>query len=269
MAVAKGTIRPRDPGLVFDESIPRHWFGGNALATHIANGVNLLFPAGERFFVRSVRHYLDRIEDPALREQVKGFFGQEGRHARAHEQFFERLSAQGYRVDAFLRAYERIAYGFIEPISPPALRLAVTAAAEHFTAIMAENALRERFLDHAHPTMRDLLFWHAAEEIEHKAVAFDVLSAVAPGYPLRVAGLAIAALCLGAFWTAGALTLLAQDAREGGVKLGEELQKLRNHPIGQKVFLHGIRSYLRRDFHPTQIDNGRLALEYLTSKGMA
>ena len=65
--------------------------GGHALATHVVNGVNLLFPAGERFFVRSVRHFLDAVEDPALRAQVRGFAGQEGWHAQAHEAFFRVL----------------------------------------------------------------------------------------------------------------------------------------------------------------------------------
>ena len=72
------------------------------VATHIANGVNLLFPAGERFFVRSVKHYLDRIEDEHLKERVRGFFGQEGRHAKEHDVFNRILEEQGYDVDRFL-----------------------------------------------------------------------------------------------------------------------------------------------------------------------
>jgi uncharacterized protein len=261
--------KPRDPGIEFDETIPRHWFAGNALATHLANGVGMLFPAGERFFVRSVRHYLDKLEDPALREQVRGFFAQEGRHARAHEKFFERLEAQGYDVGGFLRVYERIAYGFLERSFPPSYRLAVTVALEHFTAIMAEGALRDRYLDKAHPALRDLLFWHAAEEIEHRAVAFDVLAAVAPGYGLRMAGLVLASLALAAFWAAGTLTLLEQDRRRGDVDLLAELGKMKNHPIGRRVFLRGIESYLRRDFHPLQSDTDDLAGQWLAERGMA
>src|SRR4051794_7855651 len=95
------TITPRNPDLGFDASIPRHWFGGNAFATHLVNGVNLPFPAGERFFVRSVRRYVAELDDPALVEQARGFFGQEGRHAQAHERFFEVLEAQGYPVHRF------------------------------------------------------------------------------------------------------------------------------------------------------------------------
>src|ERR1700722_19895873 len=100
-------LRPRSPGVDLDAPVPRHWFGGNVVATHVVNGVNLLFPAGERFFVRSVNHYKDRVTDPLLRAQIKGFFAQEGRHAHEHERVFRLLADQGYDVDGFLRVYER------------------------------------------------------------------------------------------------------------------------------------------------------------------
>src|SRR5262245_10651396 len=91
-------------------SVPRHWMDGNAVSTHIANGVNLLFPDGERYFVRAVKHYLDRIDDPELRAQVRGFFGQEGRHASTHDDVNDHLRAQGYDIDRFLAIHRRIAY---------------------------------------------------------------------------------------------------------------------------------------------------------------
>src|SRR5262249_55663781 len=110
-------IRPRAPRMAFDPAtIERHWLGGNALGTHLINGVNLLFPEGERYFVRSVVRYLDRVDDPALRERVRGFFGQEGRHAAAHQAFFEVLTAQGYPVDRFARMFERWMFERIERV---------------------------------------------------------------------------------------------------------------------------------------------------------
>src|SRR5262245_6135305 len=120
--------------------VPKHWFAGNPIATHIANGVNMLFPHGERFFVRSVNHYVAQIDSPELRAQIKGFFGQEGRHAKAHDDYNQTLREQGYRIDGFLRFYERVARDLLERLAPPGLNLAATAAAEHFTAIMAEGA---------------------------------------------------------------------------------------------------------------------------------
>ena len=260
----------RAPKIKLDDRIPRDWLAGSASATQIANGVNLLFPAGERFFIRSVRRYLDRIDDEALRRQIKGFFGQEGRHAHAHETFFEVLESQGYRLRPFLDIYEKVAFDWIEQAAPHELRLAVTVALEHFTAIMAENALTERFLDHAHPSMRALLLWHAAEEIEHKAVAFDVLRVVNPSYALRMGGLALAALSLGVAWTAATLTLAAQDGQLQNGRFFQGWRKVRASRPGKRgVFLRGIREYVRPDFHPSHNDNRHLADAFLQSAGLA
>src|SRR5687767_10565580 len=100
-------ITVRDLDLDY-RAVPRHWFANNAAATAIANGVNMLFPQGERFFVRSVKHYLEQIDDPQLRAQIKAFFGQEGRHAREHDRFNAILREQGYEVDRFLDMYSRL-----------------------------------------------------------------------------------------------------------------------------------------------------------------
>jgi len=268
-ARSRAIPRPRSPAVVFDKSIPRYWFAGNALGTHIANGVNMLFPAGERFFVRSVRHYLDRISDPVLREQIRGFAGQEGRHAREHELATHLLEEQGFDVKTFLSFYEWVAFRLIEKVSPAELRLASTAACEHFTAIMAENALRVRLLDHADPTMRALLLWHSAEEIEHRAVAFDVLQQINPSYALRVAGLAMATLTLSGFWAIATASLIAQDRSIDWRQAAEEWRKVREARKAEPVFSRGIREYLRRDFHPSQSQADELAREYLASAGLA
>jgi predicted metal-dependent hydrolase len=266
---SRRTIRPRTPALELDALIPRHWLGGSPLATHLANGVNLLFPAGERCFVRSVRHWLDRVDDPDLVEQARGFFGQEGRHARAHEDFFEVLEQQGYRVRGFLRWYERIAYQGIERLASPELRLATTAALEHFTAILADAALSGGVLDDAHPAVRRLLLWHAAEEIEHKAVAFDVLARVAPGYRLRIAGLVLGGACLATFTAVAAAMLLAQDGAPVRRALGADAHRRRawrrelHRALGR-----GVRAYLRPDFHPWDVNNYDVAARYMESAGI-
>ncbi|NUP09258.1 MAG: metal-dependent hydrolase [Polyangiaceae bacterium] len=249
-----GTIRPRPfPISSFADAIPRHWIAGSLFATHVANGVNLLFPAGERFFVRSVRHYKDRIaKDPQLAEAVQGFAGQEGHHARAHEAFFEVMERQGLEIQPFLRVYEKLAYGVLEPMFPPVFRLATTAAAEHFTALMAENFLSMAEDRQLHPLMERLLIWHACEEIEHRSVAFDVFERIDGRYSVRMAGLAIATVTLAGFWIAAALYLMAQE--KGAVEaVRRDLRVFRKRqPIGREVFLRGLRSYARRDFHPSK-----------------
>ena len=122
-------IRVRKMDFSFaDADIPRWWFWSNPLITHSANGLNLLFPLGERFFIRSVSHYLDQIDDPALVKRVRGFFGQEGRHGHEHERASRILETQGYDIATFLELYDRYAYQALEKVVPPHLRLATTVA---------------------------------------------------------------------------------------------------------------------------------------------
>ncbi|MBA3391474.1 MAG: metal-dependent hydrolase [Deltaproteobacteria bacterium] len=259
-------IVPRDLDVDF-ATVPRNWLAGSAAATAVANGVNLLFPHGERFFVRSVKHFLDQIDDEVLRAQIKGFFGQEGRHAREHDRFNAILRAQGYEIDRFLESYHRLST-WIEEHTSPKLNLAITAASEHFTAILADGAFAHGLLDACDPKMRALLAWHAAEEIEHKAVAYDVLREVDPSYAVRVTGLAMATVILGGFWIWGAAVLLRQDR----VGVRGFVRQVRALPIGEpvirRVFLHGIRQYLRRSFHPSQSANETLATEWFAARGM-
>ena len=213
---------------------------------------------------------------------MRTFFGQEGRHAYAHERFFDTMRAQGYDIDSILERYEHIAYDYIEKVSPAALCLSVTVALEHFTAILAEDALSGNELKFADTEIRRLLEWHAVEELEHKAVAFDVMKEVAPSYALRATGMVVATLVLGGFWVFATGELLKQDGsslREAGREL-EELRALARKtgnegslakPIATGVFLHGIRQYLRPSFHPNDRDHRELiakTLARLASEGV-
>src|SRR5262249_39099871 len=143
---------------------------------------------------------------------------------------------------------------------------ATTAAAEHYTAILAEGAFKLNMLDQAAPPMRALLAWHAAEEIEHRAVAFDVLKQVDPSYLLRIAGLIWATAILGGFWSWATYSLLRQEpeaVRRAGPPKGKR------DPIARRVFLRGIRQYIARDFHPNHNANDRLAAEWMAARGMS
>jgi predicted metal-dependent hydrolase len=61
------------------QSVPQHWFAGNPIVTHIENAFSVLIPPGERFFIRSVRHYEHRA-DPELADLIRGFLQQEAQH---------------------------------------------------------------------------------------------------------------------------------------------------------------------------------------------
>lgn len=245
--------------------LPRWWYFDNPWLTHSANGLNLLFPMGERFFIRSVKHYLDDIDDPQLVERVRGFFGQEVQHGRAHEAMYAMLEEHGFEVQSFLSWYEKVAYELIEPMSPPGLRLSVTVAMEHLTAMLGERALAETHFDHVHASIRDTLRWHACEEIEHKDVAYDVFQEVDGRYWLRVVGMFVALGLLLFFWGNAQRHLLKQEGMSR-----TELRKHRSLAIRQvespPLLRDGLLPYLRRRFHPNQIDNRGIAAAWLLKR---
>lgn len=268
---SRHAIPVRRPGLDFDASIPKHWLAGNPVATHVFNGLNLVFPDGERFFIDAVRARMDRIDDPELSRQIRGFFGQEGRHAHEHERYFETLEAQGYRIDGFLRRFRAFVRWSTRWLPAP-LRLSMTAGAEHYTATLGALALEEDFIDQAHPVMRDLIAWHATEEIEHKAVAFDVLRATHPGLLLRWLGFGLATLSLFGWTIAGTRMLIRQDLAAGRLTR-EQVREMRGalrerERRGAARVRQRIRDYLRRDFHPNDVDDLALAQRRLAELGL-
>ena len=174
------SINPRNREYQVAESLGRDWFDNHPFKTAWFNAMSITFPLGEKYFIDSVRRYADRIEDPKLLEDISGFCGQEGFHRREHQRYNETLCARrGYDLEKLERRLQKN-IDFSDRLLSDREKLATTAALEHITAIMAESALSEDapMVREAEPVMRELWNWHAAEEMEHKSVAFDVYRAI-------------------------------------------------------------------------------------------
>lgn len=178
---SRPTITPRNIRFDFETSLPADWHSGDPAITAFYDALSLTFPEGERFFIASVRHFAGDVDDPALRRQVDAFAAQESVHSREHARYNALMKARGIPVqkfDAMIRAGTQFAMRHL----PYKAQLAATCAYEHYTALFAELLLGdERVLAGAHPFYRDIWRWHAMEEEEHKAVAFDVYRSVARG----------------------------------------------------------------------------------------
>ena len=232
--------------------------------THVLNGLSAVFPDGEKFFMRSVAAFESEADEQLLR-RIKAFYGQEASHGRAHRATFEMLEEQGYQIEDWLEWYRGHAYGEgVESRVSATTRLAATVALEHFTATLAVVAFEpDEITDRMHPQMARLLRWHAAEEIEHKSVAYDLLTAVDPRWRTRAAGFAIALLTLGFYASAAAQHLAAQDGLRGArARLFFEILRR------PRVLVKGA-SFLRPRFHPDDDDNYALASDYLARLGLS
>lgn len=171
--------------------IPRFWLDGQPFRTRFFDAMSIMFPEGERYFISCVRDFRDAVTEPHLRQDIQAFIRQEGQHGMLHSQFNERLRAQGVDVDRLEGYTRRFLFGFMRRFLPKKHNLAGTAACEHLTAIMARGLFARRgALDAADPRLHALYSWHAMEELEHRAVAFDVMQQVAGvGYLRRCAAL--------------------------------------------------------------------------------
>ncbi|NKF24173.1 metal-dependent hydrolase [Solimonas marina] len=163
------------------QDVPRYWFGGDPFRTRFFDAMSLLFPEGEKFFIACVRDYRDRITDPELQAQVKDFMYQEGQHGMVHTAFNNHLKSQGIAVDHILERQKHIMFNVFRKRLSKRFTLGQTAAAEHMTALMAHGFFSNGMFADADPRVRAMYAWHAVEEIEHKAVAFDVYTKIARG----------------------------------------------------------------------------------------
>ena len=256
--------------LEFDDrlhDLPKHFAAdGDIFGSHVLMVLSSVFPDGEDFFVRSVERVQDRLTDPRLRQDVEGFIGQESMHGREHRVLNERLAELGYPTRA-IGTYVRKTLAWRERIQSEKFNLAVTAALEHYTATLAETILtyaeaREEVGDES---VRYLLTWHALEESEHKAVAFDVFRAVGGTERTRMAAMWV--VHANFLLETGAWTLISlamdPDARRHPLRVLRDLVRLLLHsPFTSRRTVRQLFQYHQRNFHPNDRDTTALIAEW-------
>ena len=246
----------------FPDTIERYWLGDSAYNTHLLNSLTLLLPDIERYINQTIKQQLPQLTNPQLRQQTRAFIAQEAQHASQHTHFWHNLRQQGYRFEKFVSVAQWIWFDALTPRLSLTLNLAIVAGLEHLTSLMAEIALVENFLDSAEPNLKALFEWHAAEEIEHQAVAFDVLQSATRNYGLRLLGLVISNFLVLALMNWGTVLLLHQDKKRGDRCVWGDLISF--WFIKEKLFFKALASafrYAKPNFHPTQKDNQHLVAQ--------
>lgn len=170
------TILPRDLHFDMSAANSEHWLDEDPVATAIFNAMSLTFPDGERMFMDAVKAYRGELSGK-LAQDVKDFISQEAIHSREHHLLNNKIDREKYPVDEIEAAIkERIAFA---REGGPFRMLMATICLEHFTAMMAElmtvaNTDDVPLFSKTDPALERLWRWHAMEETEHKAVAYDV-----------------------------------------------------------------------------------------------
>jgi predicted metal-dependent hydrolase len=259
-------------------TLPFRYVPGEPFTTHVLNVLHLLLPAGEEFFVDVFKQALPLIKDDQLRLDVQGFIGQEAMHSQAHSKVLAHFAAQGVDLTPYT---DQIRWLFEKLLGPKPgwgrrrrhnwllEQISIVSAVEHYTAILGEWVLGAPAHDAigTDPVMLDMLRWHGAEEVEHKAVAFDTMKHLRAGYLRRVRAQLVVTPAMLLFWVRGVRFLYSVDPQlRPGTKphWWEYLRAARRGLVpGPLRFVRVVADYYRPGFHPSQLGGLELAVDYL------
>ena len=256
------TITPRDRRFGRGSHQARWWHGGDPIATAFHNALSVTFPRGEAFFIESVKAFRDGVP-PKLEKEIKAFVMQEVMHSREHVAFNKRVADAGYDV---ARLEKAVADSLeLTKGRPQILNLAVTMALEHYTAMLAQMMLKHpRYFAGVDAETKAMWQWHAAEEIEHKGVAFDTWMHATRDWSRwkrwKVKSIMML-LVLYRFWTkrwVGTLDLLAQDGISGAGAKARLLWYLVGKPGPMRHIFPAWVAYFLPGFHPWNHDDRAL-----------
>ena len=252
-------VAPRDIRFSLDSARKGHWLGGDPVGTAVFNALSLTFPDGERMFMDAVKAYRDRLTGK-LAEDARGFMVQEAIHSREHHQLNSLIDRDRYpvaEIEETIRGRVKMARE-----RGPMAMLISTIALEHFTAMMAEMHARHRDLfETTDPEIEKLWRWHAMEETEHKAVAYDVFLEVTKDwspwkrYFVRCRAMALVTLMFTRNITRYAARLLETDGYTPEAALKAVKRYVWREP---GIFSRGAKTYFawyRPGFHPWDQDD--------------
>jgi predicted metal-dependent hydrolase len=262
---------------------PLHWVPGDPFSTHMINVLHLLLPAGERWFIGVIREAAPYISDPEVAEAIKPFVQQESWHAWAHQMVLDDLASNGIDSEGFTASLDRwfARTGSPKPQWPEPLqrwwlhrRLADVAAIEHFTAVLGQWVIQNKGLEYAgaDPVMLDLLRWHGAEEVEHRALVYDVFQDLSGSYIERSLSMLFTAPSLLAWWLRGVRYLMAHDPTSPprpGLRDWFRAARQYRVPGPWMLLVTTPVRYLRPSHHPSKEGSTELARQYLAESPAA
>ncbi len=256
------TITVRDRLFDREQGLKRWYMAGDPVATSFLNAHSAIFPAGEKLFIDSVRHFHDSVPRQ-LQAQIVAFVRQEAAHTREHAAFNAQLEAGGYDP-ADLNARTSREDSLIRRRSPIA-QLGSTMALEHCTALLAHQFLADpRHLEAAPAEVQAMWRWHAVEEIEHKGVAFDTFMFVSRDWSRLRRWTFRTAVMLEATWKLLKLvalnmnSLFAQDGLSGFGVWTRTLRYLTGPGGVLLAMMPGWLRWFAADFHPWNEDDHQL-----------
>lgn len=250
----------RQPDLDY-QTVPKYWFDDDPFLSTLFSVFSATLPEGEKQFIHSLRYFQKQIDDPVLQKEVRAFIGQEAHHARQHDLFNERLQELGYDIAGLQQAMADLFERLRRQLSPQR-QLAMTVCIEHFTAMMASYFLvkKPETAGLLAGAARDIWVWHVVEEMEHKAVAFDVYHQLANDparIRLRLVMILVTILMSGRLSWYTYKVLKKNGESRNFKSIGDGLKFVFGKGGVVRSMSREYLDFFKRDFHPWQHDTRR------------
>lgn len=225
--------------------LPRYWMNDSPFKSHFLNSLSVTLPGCERFFIESVRDYLNH-------DDVQEFIKQEACHSKAHSRYNRWLDSIGLPAQE-LEAEQNRYWRWLDRFNTR-WWLAITTAIEHITVVYCSVFLESpELLEQMHPHFREIWQWHSCEEMEHRSVTMDVWRKA--GYSEWYRRVALTFVLPAYFWFVGknCLVFLASDGRLWELKTWRDFYDLlfsKRYGIVRCSWSRWMDFY-KGDFHPT------------------
>ena len=203
-------------------------------------------------------------------------------HASAHQEVQDYFASQGLDASAYVREIETIFRvllgdrGLLGVRKEQWLveRLAFVAAIEHVTSFLGDWILNSPAMDAlgADEQMLDLLRWHGAEEVEHRAVAYDLFQHMDGRYSRRVRTYLVSSAVLIFLWGRGVQHLMTHDpglARRRVVARLPARRAPRSRADRTRAVPVSALRYLSPGYHPSREASTEQAVAYLATSPAA
>ena len=129
------------------DAVPEYWMNGSAGLTHFMTALSALFPAGEMFFidsVRAVRQHPAIKNNEALQKEISAFIGQEAMHTQEHEGFNASAQKYGHDVETLDKATGRVIQGVRKVFARIGKPVGITQEMVDLTATQLWSILQQR-----------------------------------------------------------------------------------------------------------------------------
>lgn len=181
----------RRPPFSFSQQRALFWNKKRPEFSQIVNAASLAMPYLEPYLIKTMRQARPLISNPDLVRDLDLYCAQESAHYRQHRRFNDELKAILPETVSALEKRLDEDYAWLGANRSLRFNLAYAEGFESMALAIGHLLIKDRdfLFGGSNTEVASLVLWHFAEEIEHKAVTYDVFEHVSGSAFWRFVGL--------------------------------------------------------------------------------